>query len=99
MHRTKFEKQRDDLIGEAVLLILKSKGPINFKSLAMKLKNMALTERDSERRSALSAAIVEIEQRIKSTAGEHAEIREHYNIEPVRRLMMNHKHDKTDKKH
>lgn len=99
MHRTKSEKLKDDLIGEAVLLILKDKGPINFQSLAMKLRNMAITERDSERRSALSAAIVEIEQRIKSNAGEHSEVRGNYSIDRMQRLMMSHKQTITDKKH
>ena len=30
MHRTKFERLKDDLIGEAVLSILKENGPITF---------------------------------------------------------------------
>ncbi|HBX12323.1 hypothetical protein [Leclercia adecarboxylata] len=74
MHRTRFEKLKDDLIGEAVLLILKDNGPINFKSLAIKLKKMASTERDTERRSALSAAVAEVDQKVKSSESMHSDV-------------------------
>ncbi|WP_333849484.1 hypothetical protein [Leclercia sp.] len=99
MHRTRFEKLKDDLIGEAVLLILKDKGPINFRSLAIKLKKMASTEFDSERRNALSAAIVEIEQRVKASAGEHSDVRGNYNIENMHRLIARDEPFRSVKKH
>ncbi|UYM55849.1 hypothetical protein [Leclercia adecarboxylata] len=99
MHRTKSEKLRDDLIGEAVLLILKDNGPINFKTLAVKLKIMASTERDVERRSALSAAALEVEQKVKSSRGVQTEYRSHCYVNRMHHLMVNDTHHKYDKKH
>ena len=99
MHRTKCEKLKDDLIGEAVLLILKDKGPVNFQALAVKLKIMARTERDAERRSALSAAVVEVENKVKSSGGEHSEVRRNCNINMMHHLTVKNTHHKYDKKH
>ena len=89
MHRTRFEKLKDDLIGEAVLLILKDNGPINFKSLAIKLKKMASTERDTERCSALSAAVAEVDQKVKSSESMHPDVRKNSYISNMQRLMVN----------
>lgn len=99
MHRTRLEKLKDDLIGEAVLLILKEKGAINFRTLAVKLKIMASTEQDAERRSALSVAVVEIEQRIETNAGEHSQLRGNYNIDYMHRLFKRSDNHNTIKKH
>lgn len=99
MHRTRYEKLKDDLIGEAVLLILKDNGPINFKSLAVKLKIMASTERDVERRSALSSAVAEVEQKVKSSGGMHSDIRKNFHINSMHHLMVNTTQHKYDKKH
>ena len=51
MHRTKFERLKDDLIGEAVLSILKENGPITFVSLANRLRAMANVESNDERKN------------------------------------------------
>lgn len=99
MHRTKFEKLKDDLLGEAVLLILKDKGPINFKSLAVKLKIMASTERDFERRSTLSAAVIEVEQKVRSRGGEHSGAIINCNINRMHSPVVNNTQHKYDKKH
>ena len=60
MHRTKFERLKDDLIGEAVLSILKENGPITFASLANRLLAMANVESNDERKNALIAAEDEV---------------------------------------
>ena len=99
MHRTKSERLRDDLIGEAVLLILKDNGPINFKTLAVNLKIMASMERDAERRSALSAAAVEVEQKVKSSSRVYPEARKNCLINSMHHLMVNTAQHKYDKKH
>ena len=65
MNRTDFEKLKDDVIGEAVLSILKEKGPMNFLSLTNKLRSMAATEIVHKRYDALISAINEIH--IKAT--------------------------------
>lgn len=99
MHRTRCEKLKDDLIGEAVLLILKDKGPINFRSLAIKLKKMASTERDTERRSALSAAVAEVDQKVKSSGDMHSDVRKNCHISSMHYLVVNPPQHKYDKKH
>ncbi|MCU6664295.1 MAG: hypothetical protein ACRDD5_05310 [Silvania sp.] len=99
MHRTKPEKLKDDLIGEAVLLILKNNGPINFKALASKLRAMALSESDPERQTALAAAVAEIEQRTSGHASNHAEIRGNYSIDNMHHLMTKNSQQRADKKH
>lgn len=99
MHRTKSEKMRDDLIGEAVLLILKDNGPINFKTLAVKLKIMASIERDVERRGALSAAALEVEQKVKSSSGVQTEVRSHCYVNRMHHFMVTDTQHKYDKKH
>lgn len=99
MHRTRCETLKDDLIGEAVLLILKDNGPINFKSLAVKLKIMASTELDVERRSALSSAVTEVEQKVKSSGGMHSDIRKNCHINNMHHLMVSTTQHKYDKKH
>lgn len=64
MHRTKFERLKDDLIGEAVLSILKENGLISFTSLANRLLRMANVESNDERKNALVAAEAEVRLRV-----------------------------------
>ncbi|MCU6668724.1 hypothetical protein M8013_08180 [Enterobacteriaceae bacterium H4N4] len=99
MHRTKNEKLKDDLIGEAVLLILKNNGPINFKALASKLRAMAMGESDPERQAALAAAVAEIEQRNAGSANNPAETRGNYSIDNMHHLMTKNSQPRADKKH
>jgi len=67
MHRTKFERLKDDLIGEAVLSILKENGLISFTSLANRLLRMANVESNDERKNALVAAEAEVRLRVAGT--------------------------------
>ncbi|WP_333620417.1 hypothetical protein [Pantoea septica] len=64
MHRSKIEKLTDYLIGEAVAALLEQNASISGASLANRLKAMAMTERDSERKQAL--ALAEIRQEFPS---------------------------------
>lgn len=54
------EQLTDELLGEAVLALLKEKSPISIKILIRRLKHMAVTEQDSVRREALKEIITEI---------------------------------------
>ncbi|MBU5379909.1 hypothetical protein [Pantoea septica] len=54
MQRSKIEKLTDYLIGEAVAALLEQNASISGASLANRLKAMAMTERDSERKQALA---------------------------------------------
>jgi probable RcsB/C two-component-system connector len=60
MQRREREQLTDELLGEAVLALLKEKGPISIKILIGRLKHMARTEQDSVRREALKEIITEI---------------------------------------
>lgn len=64
MQRSKIEKLTDYLIGEAVAALLEQNASISGASLANRLKAMAMTERDSERKQAL--ALAEIRQEFPS---------------------------------
>jgi len=60
MNRRHLDKMVDELIGEAVLSLLKENGPINTHALAQRLRNMKAHEKDPERREAIAAVIAEI---------------------------------------
>ncbi|POW57692.1 hypothetical protein C3408_10980 [Candidatus Pantoea alvi] len=66
MQRSKIEKLTDYLIGEAVTALLEQNGSISGASLANRLKAMAMTERDSDRKQALTLALAEIRQEFPS---------------------------------
>lgn len=56
MLRNKKEKERDNLIGEAVLLLIKTNGYVDSCALAARLKTMADEEQVPERKRALLEA-------------------------------------------
>lgn len=60
MNRSETEKITDELIGEAVLSLLKEHGPVTKQSLAKRLQDMAARESDPRRCEALAAVILEI---------------------------------------
>lgn len=60
MNKSENEILNDELIGEAVLSLLKSKGPITTQSLLTALKAMESAERNDARRQALAGIIEEI---------------------------------------
>ena len=60
MNRSEDEILNDELIGEAVLSLLKSGGPITTQSLLKALIAMERAEKDATRQAALSGIIAEI---------------------------------------
>ncbi|HDS1152883.1 TPA: hypothetical protein QDZ66_003683 [Pluralibacter gergoviae] len=60
MNKSESENLNDELIGEAVLFLLKSKGPITTQSLLTALRAMESSERDPVRRQALTSIVAEI---------------------------------------
>ncbi|MBZ6387528.1 MULTISPECIES: hypothetical protein [Pantoea] len=66
MYRSKIEKLTDYVIGEAVAALLEQDASISGASLANRLKVMAMTEKDSDRKEALALALAEIRQEFSS---------------------------------
>jgi len=60
MKRSDVDKLIDELIGEAVLSLLKENGPINTHALVQRLRSMKAHEKDPERRDAIGNVIAEI---------------------------------------
>ncbi|HGF6042657.1 MULTISPECIES: hypothetical protein [Enterobacter] len=99
MHRTKFERLKDDLIGEAVLSILKENGPITFASLANRLRAMANVESNDERKNALIAAEDEVRQRVTGVSQDRVSVMGDYDIGRMRALLTKKTVLAPDKKH
>ncbi|EML1551537.1 TPA: hypothetical protein QCD44_000215 [Enterobacter hormaechei] len=99
MHRTKFERLKDDLIGEAVLSILKENGPITFASLANRLRAMANVESNDERKNALIAAEDEVRQRVTGASQDRGSVMGDYDIGRMRALFTKKTVLAPDKKH
>lgn len=100
MHRTKFERLKDDLIGEAVLSILKENGPITFVSLANRLRAMANVESNDERKNALIAAEDEVRQRVTvAVSHDRGRVMGDYEIGRMRSLFTHNTLLTPDKKH
>lgn len=99
MHRTRFERLKDDLIGEAVLSILKENGPITFASLAERLRAMAGVESDDERKNALVAAENEVRQRVTGVSQDRGRVIGDYDVGRIRSLFKKDTLLFPDKKH
>ena len=99
MHRTRFERLKDDLIGEAVLSILKENGPITFASLAERLRVMAGVESDDERKNALVAAEDEVRQRVTGVSQDRGRVIGDYDVGRIRSLFKKDTLLFPDKKH
>lgn len=61
MNRSDIEQLTDELIGEAVLSLLKRKAPVSSMALLTELRNMQAVERDPRRRSAFPSIVASIE--------------------------------------
>lgn len=61
MNRTEIEQLTDELIGEAVLSLLRENGPISTQTLITRLQSMANSAADKQRRDTITAVITEIE--------------------------------------
>lgn len=60
MKSSEFDRQADELIGEAVLALLKGKGAINTQTLVAKLRAMEAGETDVQRREAIVRVINDV---------------------------------------
>ena len=60
MNRSEIEQLTDELIGEAVLSLLKEHSPIGKQTLVTRLKTMEASEKDGQRRDAIASVITEI---------------------------------------
>ncbi|AHB72552.1 hypothetical protein SMZ82_003940 [Cronobacter malonaticus] len=60
MNRSEKDQLTDEIIGEAVLSLLREKGPINMRVLIARLRSMETSESDPHRREAIARVIAEI---------------------------------------
>ncbi len=73
MKSSQSERVSDEIIGEAVLSLLKTNRPINIPTLLVKLRLMQAAETNHQRRNAIIAVIDEISVRL-TTRGNHAPV-------------------------
>ncbi|WP_368543340.1 hypothetical protein [Enterobacter soli] len=99
MHRTLFERLKDDLIGEAVLSILKEEGPITFASLAERLHVMANVETNDERKKALIAAENEVREKVTHVSHDRGSVIGDYDVGRIRSLFKKDSLTTSIKKH
>ncbi|RWT29158.1 hypothetical protein LMJ45_09625 [Enterobacter cloacae] len=60
MNRSDAERLTDQLIGEAVLSLLKERGPLTTDSLVQRLRKMQIHEKDPRRQETLARVIADI---------------------------------------
>ena len=60
MNSSDADRLIDQLIGEAVLSLLKERGPVTTDALIRRLRNMKAREKDPQRRETLAVVIAEI---------------------------------------
>lgn len=99
MNRSETEQLTDEIIGEAVLSLLREKGPINFKALIARLRAMEASESDGQRRKAITSVIAEISNTMLS--GQRKNIRENkeWSHDNVRSLFGDSQQSDASKKH
>lgn len=73
MKSSQSDRVSDEIIGEAVLSLLKTNRPINIPTLLVKLRLMQAAETNRQRRNAIIAVIDEISVRL-TTRGNHAPV-------------------------
>ncbi|MDY1035460.1 hypothetical protein [Lelliottia sp. CFBP8978] len=61
--RSENEQLADELIGEAVLSLLKEHGPLSKQSLLRRLRDMEASEKDDRRRAVIAEIIAEVSAR------------------------------------
>ncbi|MEX5412228.1 hypothetical protein GV764_06150 [Atlantibacter hermannii] len=67
MNRSEIEQLTDEIIGEAVLFLLKESLPINIQALIRKLRVMKDEEPDAQRRKLISQVIAEVSNTVVAT--------------------------------
>lgn len=93
------EQLTDELIGEAVLSLLKEKGPINMQALIMRLRAMEARERDAQRREAITRVIAEISNTMVSKRRNGVRERKDWDRDNVHSLFGESQQAGSSKKH
>ncbi|MDX6022114.1 hypothetical protein SIL08_17710 [Scandinavium sp. V105_16] len=75
MKRSHPEQLKDELIGEAVLDLLRNKRPVNAKSLIHQLRVMQASEKDSERLSLITKILADMNTALSPRQQDEGEIR------------------------
>jgi probable RcsB/C two-component-system connector len=75
MKRSHSEKLKDELIGEAVLDLLRNKRPVNARSLIHQLRVMQASEQDNVRLGLIAKILVDMDAAITPRVQDEGEIR------------------------
>ncbi|SNY70258.1 hypothetical protein [Enterobacter sp. CC120223-11] len=73
MNRNDIEQLTDELIGEAVISLLKRKAPVSSMALLTELRTMQAVERDPRRRGAFPQVVAYIEGVMVDNNGQEAQ--------------------------
>lgn len=73
MNRSEIEQLQDEIIGEAVLSILRENGPINNKAVVVRLQAMEAKEPDARKREAIARVIEEVSDKLANRRGQSTE--------------------------
>ena len=73
MNRSEIEQLQDEIIGEAVLSILRENGPINNKAVVARLKAMEASEPDALRREAIARVMEEVSDKLANRRGRNTD--------------------------
>ncbi|WP_343551118.1 hypothetical protein [Pantoea sp.] len=80
MYRSDEERLTDIIMGDAVIQLLKKRGPVSARALMDKLRTMALVEHDPLRQNALRRAMVEVTQSMGIAENSGVPIKDHNNV-------------------
>ncbi|WP_337024406.1 MULTISPECIES: hypothetical protein [unclassified Pantoea] len=80
MNRSKDERLTDIVMGDAVLQLLKKKGPVTNSALLDKLRMMASVEPDAGRQKALSRAMAEVKNNMQSATQQRMALKDTNNV-------------------
>ncbi len=80
MNRSKDERLTDIVMGDAVLQLLKKKGPVTNSALLDKLRLMASVEPDAGRQKALSRAMAEVLNNMQSATQQSMALKDTNNV-------------------
>ncbi|EOL8941930.1 hypothetical protein ACM91Y_003443 [Cronobacter dublinensis] len=99
MNRSEKDQLTDEIIGEAVLSLLREKGPINMRVLIARLRSMETSESDPQRREAIACVIAEISTNTVSGRRNGAHGRKEWNGDNVHSLFGESQSSDGTKKH
>jgi hypothetical protein len=80
MYRSDEERLTDIIMGDAVIQLLKNRGPVSARALIDKLRAMAAVEPDPLRQKALCRAMVEVSNNIGTAENSGVPIKDQNNV-------------------